>query len=1494
MPTSFIRFATLRERAGLIGALLVFLLVLVLCTVNLYQDFERFTSEKAFLRQTQTKIKELTQLESNLSRMETSFRTFLLTKNPAWSGRMANDHNAFQNLYNQLASDTLIKNDLHDIPRLMATKMAMQDSILSIGNALPSQAGIIATRQLSSATLDRLLEYSASIRRKIQQAIIHQNILLQHHRQIQDQVQPRIIWLFAAITLVVILLMVFLFAMAFRNMVKRTRASEQIKVLLDTTHDGFYLLSTTWQILLMNEKAKMYLDVGTGGNSRIGQNILDLFPEPDKHGAANLYEQVLEGKVLTWKQKLELNGKPCLIELQHKVVREKEGGAPLGISILARDITEQEQAETARAASEQTRKLIMNASQDAIICIDRSGRISYWNNKAEQVFGWTEAEALGKRLNDTIIPSYHRQGHNEGFDRYSQTGEHHVMNKLLELTAIDKSGRDFPIEMFIMELKGESEEFICAFIRDITERKQAENERNKLLERLRFTNDMVQLGTWQYHAATETLVCDEVVYALLEQPRSYNLDRNNWLDLIHPDDREAVSVKLAAFVAGENELELYFRIITPAGRTKFLYQKAVKNRDADGQTVDAVGGVIDITQLKKAEATFRQVVNVSPNALLLVNSKGAIVLANQQAELLFGYAEEELKEISVERLIPGRFGPQVALKQALNLKETEKKRLGASRELFAAHKNGSEIPVEVGLSTMELEDEKLVLASIVDISQRKEAEAERQELLTRFELAANATNLGIWDFDLETGTLLWNDNMYELAELPATAPVNFEVWRSLVHPEDVETTLHHFQQAVELARPQFEMEYRIAPPSGEVKTLHQKAITFRNADGVVVRCLGTSQDVTAERQADAIREELITRFELAAETLHLGILDADLRSGNVQGDTQLKLMLGIEAIPNPDWRVWVKQVHPEDRSRLQDLLMQALPQGALLQAEWRQVRAGGNTRHFETKARIIWKNGQPSRLIAATIDVTDRVKQRNELIAARIQAEKSEQLQEQFLANMSHEIRTPLNGIVGMADLMGGTMLTQRQREYLQVVQNSSQGLLTIINDVLDISKIKSGKFSIENAPFNLHHVLISAFEMLQLRATQKNLLYQMQVDPAVPVTVRGDAGRLSQVLINLLGNAVKFTREGSVVLTVHPAGEEDGKMRLLFTVTDTGIGMTEEARQEVFQSFAQASREVGIEFGGTGLGLAISKQLVEMQGGTIEVESTLGLGSSFRVMLAYEVVQDGFTDKTVTQENIAMDQHQGKRVLVAEDNEVNRMVINEYLQKAGLLVTLVNDGKQAVDQLVAKPDFDLVILDLRMPVMNGFEAATAIRKELQLSIPIMALSASTLRSEKEHCLALGMNAYMAKPFKAAELYDNIFSLLSGNLQQESNSVEVHSGTAIPLYDLSELQLLGEPDFALQIIDSFIDNGRRTLDELSEALEQNKVATVFELSHRMKGSAGSLGAFPLMERLKEMETEARSSKPDMGRLQAMLPGIVNSFAQVCTALEAGKDAVAAW
>ncbi len=1487
MPVNFLRTTLSRQRAAFFVLLLFFIGTLLFLGITLGRSFQSFTAKKMGLRELQTDLNDLTKLEAGLANSESKFRAFLLSGDSTWWTQLEQERIHFTQTAAKLGKITAIRPLMDSITKTAALKFALENELAAHLHkrhySLQQHRQEVAKQFAPNI---KRIKLGSHIRLLLDKAQVQQKATLIATREVQDRIQPVIIWQFAAIIMLIVLLMLFLLNKAYQGMAQRARSTAMMQTLLSSAHDGFYLLDNSWRFLLMNQKAKTYLHASLGVEPQQGDNLLELLPEDKREKFAQLVEQTWAGEQIIKKHSLLLDGRQSVIELQYRPVYDQHLNKNIGISVLLRDITVQTLAEDARRKSEATRRMIMNAVQDAVVCINKEGKITYWNSKAEVIFGWTKKEAIGLTLNETIIPKQHQAGHQGGLDRYNHTGKSRVMNKLLEMSAINKSGREFPAEMYILALNDGTEELICAFIRDISERKRSENERNALLERLRLTNGMVQLGSWQLDVANNRLTCDEVVYTVLELDTSFTLDRENWLAFVHSDDRDQVATQLNAFIERGTELELNFRIITPAGKTKYLYQRAVKHLNAVGKIQEIIGCVIDITEVKKAEATFRQVVNASPNALLLVNAQGKIVLANHQAEKLFGYTENELGTTAIGQLLPGQVPASNSLAPACKQ---------ASGDLWAIRKNSDKIPVEIGFSNMELEGEQLVLASVVDISERRAAEAERQELLTRFELAAGATQMGISEFDLTTGIMQWNDYMYNLMELPNTTPITFDYWRTLVHPDDLQMALQVFEQAIEQAQANFDMEYRVLLADKKIKVLQHKIITFCNEDGVVVRLLCTSLDITNQRQVEAAREELLTRFELAAETLHLGILDADLKSGSVQGDVQLKLMLGIEGIPNPDWRVWMRQVHPEDRSNMESLLQQGLPQGKLLQAEWRQQLPDGALRYFETKARIIWNSGIPARLIAATIDITHRVNQRNELIAAKLKAEKSEQLQEQFLANMSHEIRTPLNGIVGMSDLMSGTPLTSRQHEYLQVIQNSSQGLLTIINDVLDISKIKSGKFTIENAAFNLHHVINAAFELLLHRATQKDLSYGLQLDPDVPMMVKGDAGRLSQILINLLGNAVKFTRKGSVVLSVRPAGPYGEKMRLLFSVTDTGIGISDEVKQDIFNSFAQASRDISVEFGGTGLGLAISRQLVEMQGGTIEVESTMGTGSCFRVMLDYEVMWELPQTASVLSESWSAAAHTGKRVLVAEDNEVNRMVINEYLQKIGLSVTLAHDGRQAIETLLSQPPFDLIILDLRMPLMNGFETAGMIRRELCLQTPIMALSASTLRSENDNCLAVGMNAYMAKPFKASELYDNIYRLLNGaGPQQAGVAPPTGKEPEAALYDLSELEYLGDVDFALQIIDTFITNGQATLQELDAAFAGGRMAAVFELAHRMKSSAGMLGAAQLLTLLQGIETEARNDGKDKARLETLICQGQQQFAKVSEALKKAKEKVLVW
>ncbi len=400
-------------------------------------------------------------------------------------------------------------------------------------------------------------------------------------------------------------------------------------------------------------------------------------------------------------------------------------------------------------------------------------------------------------------------------------------------------------------------------------------------------------------------------------------------------------------------------------------------------------------------------------------------------------------------------------------------------------------------------------------------------------------------------------------------------------------------------------------------------------------------------------------------------------------------------------------------------------------------------------------------LLMLNKDITRHKATQQKLMLAIQEAEQAKQMQEQFLANMSHEIRTPMNGIKGMTDLLLETPLTDKQQDMAGMIKRSINTLLVIINDILDFSKIKAGKLHIEKIELSIQEVLNSTASLFAHSLNTKRLPLQVTIDPAIPDCVIGDPHRLSQILNNLLNNAIKFTNHGKIDVVVRVLEQTTDTIIVSFEVTDTGVGIPAESLPYIFDSFSQAGEDISRRFGGTGLGLTICKQLLQLQGGDITASSTVGKGSTFQFHLPYGISNQPAPKVPVykgTQEYNSL--LAGKQVLVAEDNEINQKLIEFVLRKAGGSVTIANNGEEAVQFLQQDNTYDLIIMDLQMPKMDGYATTWYIRHRLCLKTPIIAMTATAMKDEQWQCLHAGMNDYMTKPFEFSELYKRIVHLV--------------------------------------------------------------------------------------------------------------------------------------
>jgi PAS domain S-box-containing protein len=695
------------------------------------------------------------------------------------------------------------------------------------------------------------------------------------------------------------------------------------------------------------------------------------------------------------------------------------------------------------------------------------------------------------------------------------------------------------------------------------------------------------------------------------------------------------------------------------------------------------------------------------------------------------------------------------------------------------------------------------------------------------------------------------------------------------------------------------LEFPIRSKNGELRWLEQSTVLLREG-GIPTGFQSTAKDITerkyaerlladAEQRIKAKQEEYQEQLQAILDNMPRIIYLKDLEGRFMMVNRQFHQTFGTtdESVVG---HKEIGDVHktPEGSLRFAEVDEQIKRTGKPVELEDVLITTKGERNMLIVKFPLYNKNNELFAISAIGKDVTELIRYQRQLINARKRAEKAERLQEEFLANMSHEIRTPMNGIIGMTNLLETTSLNQEQREYLHLIKESSGILLALINDILDLSKIKSGRMAVEKIDYNLPQTIDSLIGPFKLKAKEKGIQLNKILEN-VPQHIKGDQHKLQQVLNNLLSNAVKFTENGVVTLFA-TTEQKAGGLYLICTVCDTGIGISQEKLESIFESFVQGGSDMVRRFGGTGLGLAITKRLIELQGGKISVSSTPGEGTSFYFELPLTLSEKSSEPAATEteQEETCLHCLQGKKILLIEDNLVNQKVTYLMLYKAGLLVDIANHGKEAVE-LLAHNSYDLIITDLQMPEMDGFQTTAFIRTKLQLQVPIIAMTASALRNEKDRCLQLGMNEYLTKPFAPASLFFHLKRLLAGDEKALDAPAAQPEEFKEKLYNLSYLQEMEDNEYTAEVLTLFMTTTPETLLQIKEASFREQWSDVYKKAHSLKSSLGILQMSAMLHTVTQIESAARN-EVDTDSIESLLQTAMQQYNLVKPMLEAELEA----
>ncbi|WP_339786744.1 PAS domain S-box protein [Paenibacillus sp. FSL R7-0313] len=773
----------------------------------------------------------------------------------------------------------------------------------------------------------------------------------------------------------------------------------------------------------------------------------------------------------------------------------------------------------------------------------------------------------------------------------------------------------------------------------------------------------------------------------------------------------------------------------------------------EGKEVVGIYGIAkDVTdilevqrELKEAQEKYQVLADHAQDLITTCATDGELLYVSPSVYTLLGYKPDEVIGRSFkDYCYPGDYPDPMDLSK-----------IGNGCKMRVLHKKGHYIWMETLAKPVAGERGKSVqIVSISrDITQHKDADRRLRESRQRYRSLFEYNPAAVYSLNLEGKYSAVNSKLVQMLDIPRNKLIG-QSFLSNLDKCEVQYGKHYFDM-VKQGEPQY-YETRVVNSSGrkiEVSVTNVPIIVDKEMVGVY----GIVSDITERKEYTERIQELSKQHELILNTVTEGIFGLDADGITMFMNPAAASMFGYEA------KEFIgKNSHPiihHTRADGSHLPQEECPiHMTVLDGQRRSIkedvfwRKDGSSFLVQYQVTPIIEQGQIQGAVVVFNDVTGE----REIVRAKETAELAAQAKSEFLSMVSHEIRTPMNGIVGMTELLIGTDLSEEQREYAEIIRDSGDALLNILNDILDFSKLESGKMALAYEPFALRKMLEQVAELFKPRADEKHLEIRYRLNPSIPEFMVGDAIRIRQILVNLVGNALKFTDQGSIDVAVDIIkGRKPEDSVLDFAVQDTGIGIPADKLDQLFQSFSQLHPVINRKYGGTGLGLVISKRLVEIMGGSISVESIEGEGSTFRFAVpaasvdasAEQTASQFHHDRTRQSDKVAM------RILVAEDHPVNRKILREYLEKLGYQADVCTNGVEAIDA-ISQNAYDIVLMDIHMPVMDGLKATDLLHRLIPQDRipPIIAVTGNTKREDKEACLEIGMRDFISKPVMLSEL----------------------------------------------------------------------------------------------------------------------------------------------